>query len=129
MTALQGWTCYCHPCVPTAPHQQKVTVYARIGTAAFTTILIVAALVLAATGVINFKLKKEVKMPPVSDGSPALVHLYLDTMHGDCDHIACMPVPAFPYTLASKCWSNSDIFATNLMKQHMQQGTDARVSL
>ena len=79
VTVLQGWTCYCHPCVPTAAPQQHgpVAVYANLGVAAFTIILIVAALVLAAVGVLIFKLKKEFNMPPVSAGSPGLMTLNL----------------------------------------------------
>ena len=65
---MQGYKCYCQPCVP-APQQAArgtMTADAGLSVAVLTIIMVVALVVLAAIGAIAFKLHHEVKMPPVS---------------------------------------------------------------
>ena len=66
VSAMQGYKCYCQPCVPTPQHAARRTAGAGVGVAALTVILFVSVLVLIATGVLAYKLQQEVKMPPVS---------------------------------------------------------------
>ncbi|KAL3157894.1 hypothetical protein ABBQ32_012304 [Trebouxia sp. C0010 RCD-2024] len=59
----EGYNCYCQPCVPAPPQQARVTANAGISVAALTIIMVVALVVLAAIGVMAYKLQHEFKMP------------------------------------------------------------------
>ncbi|KAL3135271.1 hypothetical protein ABBQ38_006243 [Trebouxia sp. C0009 RCD-2024] len=60
----QGYKCYCQPCVPAPSQQATAPANAGISIAAVTIIMVVALVVLAAIGVMAYKLHHEFKMPP-----------------------------------------------------------------
>lgn len=70
LTVLQGYRCYCQPCVPAPEQHTAATADAQISVAALTIILMVAVVVLGSIGVIVYKLHHEVKMPAVTDYLP-----------------------------------------------------------
>jgi len=67
MWVVQDYSCYCQPCVPTSTQPSRsATAFAKIGSAAFGTVLVIVALFVAAVSALAYKLKQASEMTLVS---------------------------------------------------------------
>lgn len=64
---MQGYNCYCEPCVPAPQHKKAATSLATtLGSTALAAVVTIIALLAAAVGALVYKWKQDSKRPMVS---------------------------------------------------------------
>jgi hypothetical protein len=61
--------CFCRPCIPTPAHKKQASTLAKtLGSAAFSIVVTIIVLVVVAVALLVYRLKRNFRVPVVSDG-------------------------------------------------------------
>ncbi len=101
---MQGYVCFCWPCIPAPAHKKAASTLATtLGSTAFSIVVTIIVLVVVSVALLVYRLNRDLRMPVVSQGLSAcqmprvtcvrhVVDMPLRCIPPDSCHMSCLTI-------------------------------------
>ncbi len=88
---LQGYVCFCRPCIPAPAHKKAASTLAKtLGSTAFSIVVTIITLVVVAVALLVYSLNRDLRVPVVSNGWSACQDASCHMCAARCRYASCI---------------------------------------